>query len=178
MAILYEATGAGGGHVMTPAPSPDLLEEDIVSAIDNVSVDGTNDEVASLFGIQKWTNIKTFRVILSGSSGSIGNYGVGEWKSVIPSFPSTADALVEERDIWGWWYNEAFKKLGNLEKDGYDIDLAFKFDPSNGEIVTLGGYILDTDTGCLCIKFANYVIDTTNTKIAVDITVTRNDVEY
>ena len=176
MAILYEATGAGGGHIMTPAPSPSLEEADVVAAIDSVSVDGTNDEVASLFGIQRWTNVKTFRVVLAGSSGGIGHYGVGEWQDSIPVFPSTADALTQERDVWGWWYNEAFKKLGDLTKNGYDYDLSFKFDPANGEVVTLGGYILDTDTGCLCIRFANYVVDTTNAKVGVDITITRNDV--
>ncbi len=56
-----------------------------------------------------------------------------------------------------------------------DIELSFKFDPSSGEPTALGGYILDTTTGKLCIKFANSITPL-KARIAVDITYTRNEV--
>ena len=167
MAILYEATGAGGGHIMNPAPDISLVESDVVDAVNGAQED--NDEVASLFGIQRWSNVKTFRVAITSG---IGHYGVGEWQYTLVN-PTAADEA-----SWGWFQSDTLKKLGDLEKEGYDIDLKFKFDPSNGEVITLGGYILDTDNGYICIKFANYVVDTANAKVFVDVTVTRNDVEY
>ena len=173
MAILYEATGAGGGHVMTPAPAPDLEESDIVSAVNGALE--SNDEVASLFGIQRWSNVKTFRVVLDGASGGIGHYGVGEWQWTLNNPTATDEAS------WGWWQNDIFKLLGRssaAENYGYDVSFKFGYDPSTSEPITLGGYQIDTDTGYLCIKFANYVIDTANAKVFVDITFTRNDIEY
>lgn len=166
----WKASDGGSGHTMKPLPSSQPDEDDIVDTINDVRVVSTNNEVASLYGIQRWTNVKTFRVIISSG---IGHYGVGEWKDAIVGTPTKAEELT-----WGWYYHSFFETLGNLQKNGYDIDLKFKFDPSNSEVVTLGGYILDTDTGCLCIKFANYVIDTANTKIGVDVTIVRNDVSY
>lgn len=55
-----------------------------------------------------------------------------------------------------------------------DVDIDIKFDPS-GSTVTLGGYIFDSSTGKICIKFGNSV-EITNTRIAVDLTYTRNEV--
>ena len=55
-----------------------------------------------------------------------------------------------------------------------DVDISIKFDPS-GDTATLGGYIFDSTTGKICIKFGNNI--TVNTaRIAVDITYTRNEV--
>jgi hypothetical protein len=55
-----------------------------------------------------------------------------------------------------------------------DVDISIKFDPS-GDTATLGGYIFDSTTGKICIKFGNSItVDTA--KIAVDITYTRNEV--
>lgn len=55
-----------------------------------------------------------------------------------------------------------------------DVDISIKFDPS-GDTATLGGYIFDSTTGKICIKFGNSI--TVNTaRIAVDITYTRNEV--
>ena len=55
-----------------------------------------------------------------------------------------------------------------------DVDISIKFDPS-GDATTLGGYIFDSTTGKICIKFGNSI--TVNTaRIAVDITYTRNEV--
>lgn len=55
-----------------------------------------------------------------------------------------------------------------------DVDVCIKFDPS-GDTAVLGGYILDTTTGKICIKFANS-INISTARIAVDLTYTRNEV--
>ena len=208
MAILYEINGStGGGHEMLPDPegTPSPTEESVVDVITNAGA--TNDNVASLFGIQKWSNVKRIRVIYNGT---IGHTGIGTWVSgeVTPS---------DETD---WWENDLFMLLDNSDPliDGYDTDFSIKVDPSS-EPVTLGGYIIDTasysevtpvgtenpqeegwyeesggvytlttdttvvsgktyyrKTGKLCIRFANYIVEPTNVKIAVDITITRTDV--
>ena len=59
-----------------------------------------------------------------------------------------------------------------------NIDIKLKFDPRTNEPIVLGGYVIDTDTGNMCIKFGNSISDTENAKIAIDITYTRNDVSY
>lgn len=55
-----------------------------------------------------------------------------------------------------------------------DVDVSIKFDPT-GDTTCLGGYILDTDTGKICIKFGNSIKPET-ARIAVDITYTRNEI--
>ena len=59
-----------------------------------------------------------------------------------------------------------------------DIDIDIKFDPITNEPITLGGYVVDTDTGNMCIKFGNSISDTENARLAIDLTYTRNDVSY
>ena len=59
-----------------------------------------------------------------------------------------------------------------------NIDVSLKYDPTTNEAITLGGYVIDTDTGNICIKFGNSITDTTNARVAIDITYTRNDVSY
>ena len=163
MAILYEATGAGGGHIMNPAPDVSLEESDVVEAVNGAQED--NDEVASLFGIQRWSNVKTTRVACPANK--VGNYGIGTWQSILNN------PTAQQEAAWGWWQSDVFKLLGG--SPGYDVDFAIKYDPS-GSPVTLGGYLVDTTTGYLCIKFANYVPTPSNAKVFVDVTITRNDV--
>ena len=160
----------GGGHTMLPdpkgTPAPD--EDAIVDTVNNAI--NTNKNVASLFGIQRWSNVKTFRVVYKGT---VGHTGIGEWQNILNS-PTASD-----ESSWGWWYNDVFKYLDNSSASvsGYDVDFSIKFDPANDEAITLGGYIIDTTTGYMCIKFANYITDPTNAKIIVDVTFTRNDID-
>lgn len=147
------------GHTMSPASGS--AESTIVSTINGAT--NTNTNVGSLYSIQKWTNEKKVRRVITGTtsigSASIGSTGIGTWDD---------SATPTETD---WWYDAAFKIPDNRN----DIDLSLKFDPSSGEPVTLGGYILDTTTGKLCIKFGNSIATPANAKIAVDITYTRNE---
>ena len=167
----WEAKDGGSGHTMKPVPSSHPTEADVVSAINTGGLDDTNVEVASLYGISKWSNKKTFRAVLPGSSGAIGHYGVGEWKWTLNN-PSDVDEA-----NWGWWKNNIFTYLGDQTLNGYDVDFKIKFvkDPGSEEIL-LGGYIVDTVTGRMCIKFANYVSDIVNATVVVDVTFTRNDI--
>jgi hypothetical protein len=147
------------GHTMLPASGS--AESTIVSTINGAT--NTNTNVSSLYSIQKWTNEKRIRKVITGTtpigSASIGSTGIGKWDDSASPDEST------------WWYDVAFKIPNNRN----DIDLSLKFDPSSGEPVTLGGYILDTTTGRLCIKFGNSIATPANAKIAVDITYTRNE---
>lgn len=59
-----------------------------------------------------------------------------------------------------------------------NISLGLKFDPKTGEAITLGGYVIDTDTGNICIKFGNSIEDTENARVGIDIIYTRNDISY
>ena len=148
------------GHTMAPTPASGLTEATVVSTVKAAA--GTNAQVPSLYGVQKWTNEKKVRRTISGAS-SIGSTGIGTWTDKDISSITTSD----ETD---WWYDAAFKIPDNAN----DIDIDFKFDPT-GSLVAVGGYILDTTTGKLCVKFAN-TVDPATTKFAVDITYTRNEV--
>lgn len=165
MSILYEIGGAsGGGHEMLPDPegTPTPTEKDVVDAI--TGANATNDSVASLFGIQKWSNVKRIRLLYNGT---IGHTGIGTWK----------DGEITSADETDWWENDAFALLDTSDPlvDGYDVDFAIKVD-AQSEVVTLGGYIIDTTTKKMCIRFANYVIEPETVKLAVDITFTRTNV--
>lgn len=148
------------GHTMSPTPASGLTEATVVSTVKGAAAN--NARVPSLYGVQKWTNEKKVRRTISGAS-SIGSTGIGTWTDKDVSSITTAD----EAD---WWYDTAFKIPDNAN----DIDIDFKFDPT-GSLVAIGGYILDTTTGKLCVKFAN-TVDPATTKFAVDITYTRNEV--
>jgi len=169
MSILYEATG-GGGHDMKPEPSGGSLpESDIIEYVQGVydDDDETNQEVASIWSIANWSNLKRIRVLCPAANMVGAHTGIGTWKDGVID-PSTDEA--------DWWQNDYFKLLAtNATVDGYDVDYSIKVG-DDAEVVTLGGYIIDTDTGKLCIKFANYVINPTAVKVAVDITFTRTDV--
>lgn len=87
---------------------------------------------------------------------SAGSDGVGVW-----------DDTTNES---GWWQSDYFKFPASANSK--NIDISFKIDPEygQGEVVALTGYILDTSTGKLCLRFGGAV---TNAQlIAVDITYT------
>ena len=163
---LTDAIKQQGGHTMKPNPST-ATEANVVNEVNSAA--SNNDEVTSLFGIQRWSNVKTIRLMITSG---IGHNGIGEWQWVFPTTPTKT----QETNTWGWFYHESIKKLGDLTKLGYDYELSFKFDSGNHEIITYGGHQVDTDTGCICIRFANYVIDPSSAKIAVDINIVRNDI--
>jgi len=163
----WKAAAGGNGHVMLPTPASTVDEDDVVDAITDASVDGENINVASLYGIQRWTNKKTFRIVCTSG---IGHFGIGEWQYTLDN-PSASDEAG-----WGWWHHDMLKKLGDLTQQGYDIDIKIKYDPAKSDPITLGGYQLDTTAGYICIRFANYVNDIANAVLAVDITLTRTDV--
>ena len=87
---------------------------------------------------------------------SAGSTGVGVWD----------DTTTES----GWWQNDYFKFPASANSK--NIDISFKVDPEYGgnEVVALTGYILDTTTGKLCLRFGSAVSNAQ--LIAVDITYT------
>lgn len=170
----------GGGHQMLPTPSSVEPTGGWDAAIKEVinSAQSTNENVASLFSIGRWSNTMTQRVIYNQTI-DIGVTGIGTWleDEDLEALKAITDdderAAVESND-YGWWHDAHFEGLDTFD----DYDISFKFKPQeDGEVLTLGGYILDTNTGYLCIKFGNTTITDTN-KIAVDITITKNNVSY
>ena len=99
---------------------------------------------------------RTYRKVITSG---IGASGIGTW----------SDAASPTESDWISW--NILKSLGT---NNYDVSL--KFDPSSGEPITLGGYIIDTTTGKMCIKFGNSIATPANAKIAIDVTYMRNDV--
>lgn len=186
MSILYAATGGGGGDDIIPdldiISSPteaNLVKE--VKATNNV-----DQHVVSGWGIKTWANqCLEKRIIIKNTSGgtqNIGSVGIGEWQDD-PSGATETDEIG-----WGWYHDDALElddkiNAGSTEGEWYcsedDIEVNFLFDPSTTSVpIALGGYILDTSTGYLCIKFAAELAnrDLENLKIAVDVKVTRTNV--
>ena len=187
MSILYAATGGGGGDDIIPdldnISSP--TEADIVEEI--AATSNTDQHVVSGWGIKTWSNqCLEKRIIIKNTSGgtqNIGTTGIGEWQD------EPEGASEQDEQDWGWFHDDALElddkiNTGSTEGEWYcsedDIDISFKFDPSTTTIpIALGGYILDTTTGYICIKFATEYreSDIENLKIAIDIKVTRTNVD-
>lgn len=159
-----------GGHTMLPTPGVGTDEDDVVSAVNTaVSVDGgANDDVPSLFGMGVWTNVKKFRRVIDGSNGDISASGIGTWTDK----DTTQITAADETD---WWYDAAFVVPSGVDPDSVDIKFYF-VPPADGEPIVRRGFIWDTDTGKLCIAFADEITDPTTAKIAVDISYVRNEV--
>lgn len=90
--------------------------------------------------------------------------------------------VIDESD---WLYLDILTTVENVpdptDPDGSsmgadNIGIGLKFDPKTNEPIVLGGYVIDTDTGNICIKFGNSISDTENARVAIDLTYTRNDV--
>lgn len=160
-------TGSLVVHEIKPTPGSSLTEDDVVEYTRLKENVPTNEEVPSVFGMANWSNLKRIRVVCPAQNLIGAHTGIGTW-----------DDTENEAD---WWQNNNFKYLDPsykqtiLDPNGYDVDLDVKADPT-GETVLLAGYRVDTETGKMCIKFANYVIDPSKIKIVVDITLTRTDV--
>ena len=175
---INSSSGGGGGHTMTPTPSASLTRADLQTAIASaVTEGGINDDVVSAWSVGNWSNTMTYRVVYSGTI-AIGDTGIGTWLTdaqltalKAETDPVAREALEVGTGGYGWWKDTHF-----IIPSGYDYELKFKFEPhENGEIITLGGYLLDTETGCLCIKFGSAIANT-GSVIAVDITLTQNNI--
>ena len=183
----------GGGHEILPNPkntSTPPNEERVVEAVNGAPA--ASEKIASLYGMQNWSNRMTKRVMYSGTIAK-GATGIGyypddaEYEALLQM--SVADRLALESapydgsdptNGYGWWSSNDFinpnvAHTGDMSTDD-DVDIAIMFDPYAGqEPLVLGGYIIDTDTGCMCIKFGKSTGTATH-KVGVDLTITRNNV--
>lgn len=187
--VLTRTMCGGGGHQILPTPSSSTptggWEYATVSAI-NAS-DSQSDKIVSLWGTGNWSNTMTKRIVYNGTIEQ-GATGIGQWldgnELNTLKAKSVSDRATDESS-YGWWYDAHFEHLDQttdpvsgtiVVRDNYD--LSFKFEPQDtGEIIILGGYILDTDTGYMCIKFGSPIKNEGN-KIAVDITINNNNTSY
>lgn len=173
------ATPSGGGHTMTPTPSASLTRSDLQTAVASaVTEGGINDDVVSAWAIGTWSNTMTNRVIYSGTI-AVGDTGIGTWltDSQLAALRAETDPVAREAlevgtGGYGWWKDSHF--IGLDSYNDYEIKIKYKLQ-DNDEIITLGGFILDTDTGCLCIKFGSAIKNAGNV-VAVDITITQNNI--
>jgi len=121
---------------------------------------GASTNAQSGVAISGYTNTFTYRRTKTGT----GATGVGTWDDNTP--PTETD----------WWSDSAFIIPSGVDEDSVEIKILFE-PLSDGTPIVLGGYIWDTTTGKICIKFANDITDyMASAKVAVDITYTRNEV--
>lgn len=138
-----------------PTPASSISDSTLKNAINGA---GSNEtKVASAYAMRKWSNGFTYRTIVSSG---IGTSGIGSWD--------------DETNKTGWITINAL--AGVDVNSSNDIDVSILFDPKTNEPITLGGYKLDTATGKMCIKFGNEISDTTNARVAIDVTLLRNEV--
>ena len=171
--------GGGSGHTMIPTPNASLTRSDLQTAIANaVTEGGINDDVVSAWTVGNWSNTMTNRVIYSGTI-AVGDTGIGTWLTDAQLTALRAESDLAAREAlevgtggYGWWKDSHFLGLDSF--NDYEIKIKYKLQ-SNDEIITLGGFILDTDTGCLCIKFGSAIKNAGNI-VAVDVIVTQNNI--
>ena len=186
--VLTRTMCGGGGHEILPDPkgATPPAEGTVVQAVNNAQPN--SEQIASLYGMQQWSNTMKVRVMYNDDTHSIdkGATGIGyypdedEYEAFLAM--SDADKLAIESapydptdptQGWGWWHNDAFKTPNLATAD--NIELAVLFDPYAGqEPLVLGGFILDTTNGYLCIKFGT-AVGTNTHKVAVDLTTMRNN---
>lgn len=211
--VLQRTMAGGGGHQILPNPKDTVnppTESAVVTDTNNAS--NTSENIASLYGMQVWSNRKTVRRIMTGTQAGtlITANGIGTWVDepeiveatpvgtedpsaegwyeyeydnsvnppIIIGYQLTTDVTVDAGKTYfetvpnedDWWQDEAFK----VDDSSDDVDVGLKFDP-RGDATTLGGYILDTVTGRICVKFGNSV-EVETCRIAIDITYTRNEI--
>lgn len=170
---------SGGGHTMTPTPSASLTRADLQTAVASaVTEGGINDDVVSAWAVGNWSNTMTNRVIYSGTI-AVGDTGIGTWLTDAQLTALRAESDITAREAlevgtggYGWWKDSHF--LGLDAYNDYEIKIKYKLQDTD-EVITLGGFILDTDTGCLCIKFGSAIKNAGNV-VAVDVTITQNNI--
>ena len=155
-----------GGHTMLPTPNASVDESAVVSAVKGgITEGGINDDVASLYGVGKWSNTmtKTYKIQgIAGSSTPITQSGIG-------NFDMTGV------DQTGWVTIPALIGSGT---DPY-LDIKLGFDPTTVSVpITLGGWVVDDSTGKMCIKFGNEIpeADTHTALVTVEVIFKRTEV--
>ena len=163
-----------GSLDFTPTPDATRTDAQIASAI-NAPQDGSNTNVVSAYSVQRWSNeqVKTFLLKGTANNSPIGETGVGEWQDNL-----TSPTELQEQG-WGWWYISEFDQRVTGVDIGVDdsVEIYPIFDPGeSGEVIVLGGYIIDTSTGYCCIKFGNTITDTENVAVGFTVIRKRNEV--
>ena len=155
---------------VTEAGGHDMIDNaNFISLINAATLDNTDAQVVSAYAVGKWSNSFTKRYIVEGTSdpstSPIGETGIGTW------FDGDVEDIDPTTDEADWL---EISDLIDIE-DADDIDVNLKYDPASNEPITLGGYIIDTDTGKMCIKFGNTIATPANARVAINITYLRNE---
>ena len=176
--------GGIGGHNMLPTPSSSIIESDVVDAVKGgITEGGINDDVASLYGVGKWSNTMTKTFEIKGKAGSstrITQSGIGTWPAD-PQNPTAAEleTWIPIRELYGIW------------SSGDDVHFKLGFHLETVSVpITLGGYYIDDNCtmsdgqggtipcGRIVIKFGNEIpeADTHTAVISVEMTIKRTDI--
>ena len=190
---------------ISPTPSSNPTESDIVDAVNLASSNNSNAPslygIQQWTNEKKIRRVLNGANIPSGTTADA--TGIGTWDDTEPPtetdwwydaafvvpvyYKPTTDTIIvtgktyytQDTSTTPYTYtvvaNPVVADIGTYyEQYSDDVEISIKFDPS-GDTTVLGGYILDTTTGKICIKFANS-IDITKARIAVDLIYTRNEV--
>ena len=180
---ITSAGGGTGGHNMEPAPASNLTEDDVVNTIvGKVATEGgANEDVASVFGVAKWSNTmsKTYKIVGKANNTKIHNTGVGTWPADRDN-PTSA-----ELETW-----IPIPDLYGIGSSGADIEMTLGFDPALSGPIIEGGWLIDDNStmsdgqggsiqcGRLCIKFGNEISDaeTHTAVVTATLTLKRSDI--
>lgn len=167
---------SSGGHTMLPTPSASVTENAVVSAIQTGLLEGgANDDVASLYGVGKWSNCEAKVILTTVAKGAT---GIGDWN----------DTWKTDDDRTGWLWSEY---LYHVIDDGatptpninYNVELIPVCDVSQGETVGIASYRIDDDVthngvhgGAIAFKFTGSVQSTNGIKVGVKLIFQRTEV--
>lgn len=155
---VWSAVLVSSGDI-TPEPAATITDDALKTAINGAG--SSENKIPSAYAMKKWSNVLTKRYIVDGSDASapIGTTGIGTWD----------DSATPDETDW--------LEIGDLTgiESSDDVDVSLKYDPASNEPIVLGGYIIDTTTGKMCIKFGNTIATPANARVAIDIAFMRNE---
>lgn len=150
--------------LISPTPNANLTESTVVQTVN--AAQGTNANVPSLFGIQKWSNVAkiTLYTIAAKDVDTIGIWVDGDaWKEAGASRV-------------GWLWHECLYDILNDD----DVEITPVFDAGNSEVVSLYGYRIDDDIprtingqtvngGAIAFKLNNKIKNASGIKVGITI---------
>ena len=150
-----------GGHTMKPDPTSNPTEADVVTWVKAAA--SNNEQVASLYGVQNWSNAEITTIIaqMSKDDDTIGVWN-DDWEST------------SVRTGWIW-----HKDLYNVLSDN-EVEISIDFDVAGKEVVGLYAYRVDDDVpqtiggqtvngGAIAIKLTSPIQNASGVNVAVNL---------
>lgn len=146
-----------------------------------IVVGSANNSVIGKTGIGTWYDNATITQVTPTGNENPQSRGWYEIDNTTHNYIATTDTTVVVNkkyfsrviDESTWLHLDILSQIDTSNSN--DIKVSLCFDPSTNEAIVLRGYMIDTDTGNICIGFANAISDTQHAKVSIDITYTRNE---